>query len=67
MFLKERLIDMKNNAEKYFYQKDFSILEIILLIIAIVSLIVATFVQGGGPIGLLVLLVCIVAFFICYS
>ena len=58
---------MKNNAEKYFYQKDFSILEIILLIIAIVSLIVATFVQGGGPIGLLVLLVCIVAFFICYS
>ncbi len=69
MFLKERIIDMKNknSIEQYFYQKDFSILEIILIIIAIVSLIVATFVQGGGPIGLPVLLVCIVVFFICRS
>ncbi|MBQ7969205.1 MAG: hypothetical protein IJ292_05220 [Clostridia bacterium] len=54
----------KNDAEKYFHQKDFSISEIILLIIAIVSLIVMTFIQGGGPVGLPVLLVCIVAFFI---
>lgn len=57
----------KNSVEQYFYQKDFSILEIILLIIAIVSLIVATFIQGGGPIGLSVLLVCVVAFIICRS
>ena len=57
----------KNNVEQYFYQKDFSILEIILLIIAIVSLIVAIFIQGGGPIGLPVLLVCVAVFFICRS
>ena len=57
----------KNNAEKYFHQKDFSILEIILLIIAIVSVFVATFIQGGGPVGLPILLVCIVAYFILHS
>lgn len=57
----------KNNIEQYFYQKDFSILEIILIIIAVVSLIVATFVQGGGPIGLPILLVCIVVLCICRS
>jgi len=69
MSLKERIIDMKNknNAEKYFHQKDFSILEIILLIIAIVSLIAAIFIQGGGPIGLPVFMVCVAIFFICYS
>ena len=66
MSLKERMIDMKNknNLEKYFHQKDFSILEIILLIIAIVSLIVAIFIQGGGPIGLPVFVVCVAIFFI---
>jgi len=57
----------KNRVEQYFYQKDFSILEIVLLIIAIVSLIVATFIQGGGPIGLPILLICIVVFCICRS
>ncbi|MBQ7336491.1 MAG: hypothetical protein IJW92_08475 [Clostridia bacterium] len=57
----------ENRVEQYFYQKDFSILEIILLIIAIVSLIVTTFIQGGGPIGLSTLLVCVLAFFICRS
>ena len=69
MFLKERVIEMKNKnrVEQYFYQKDFSILEIVLLIIAIVSLIVATFIQGGGPIGLPILLICIVVFCICRS
>ena len=57
----------KNSAEKYFNQKDFSITEIVLIIISVVSLIVATVVQGGGPIGLPVLLVCIVVFCICRS
>lgn len=52
----------KNTVEQYFYQKDFSILEVVLLIIAIISLIVATFVQGGGPIGFPALLICIVVF-----
>jgi hypothetical protein len=52
----------KNIVEKYFNQKDFSIIEIVWIIIAVVSLIVATVVQGGGPIGLPVLLACIVAF-----
>lgn len=57
----------KNSAEKYFYQKNFSILEMILLIIAIISSIVAIFIRGGGPIGLPVLLVCVVGLFICHS
>ena len=57
----------KNNLEKYFHQKDFSVLEIILLILSVVSAIVATFIQGGGPIGLPILLICIVAFCICRS
>ena len=57
---------MKNNnsVEKYFYQKNFSLLEIILIIISVISLIVATFVRGGGPVGLPVLLACVVTFFI---
>ena len=58
---------MKNNAEKYFHQKDLSILEIILLMIAIISLIVATFIQDGGPVGFPILLICIVVFFIHHS
>lgn len=60
---------MKNNnsVEKYFYQKNYSLLEMILIIISVISLIVATFVQGGGPIGLPVLLACVVTFFICRS
>jgi hypothetical protein len=57
----------KNIVEKYFNQKDFSIIEIVWIIIAVVSLIVATVVQGGGPIGLPVLLACIVAFCVCRS
>lgn len=57
----------KNSAEKYFYQKDFSAIEIVLIIIAVLSLVVATVVQGGGPVGLPILLVCIVAFCICRS
>lgn len=42
----------KNIVGKYFHQKDFSIAEIIVLILAVASAIVAIFVQGGGPIGL---------------
>ncbi len=52
----------RNRVEQYFYQKDFSIVEIIVLILAIISLIVATFVQGGGPIGLPAFLICIIVF-----
>ena len=57
----------KNSVKQYFHQKDFSFLDIVLIIIAIVSLIVATFIQGGGPIGLPALLVCVVLFCICRS
>ena len=57
----------QNSVEKYFYQKDLSVIEVVLIIIAVLSLIVATVVQGGGPVGLPVLLVCIVAFCICRS
>ncbi|MBO5968616.1 MAG: hypothetical protein J6S14_08985 [Clostridia bacterium] len=55
----------KNSVERYFYQKDFSLLEIVLIIIAIISIIVATFIEGGGPIGLPALLACVVVFYIC--
>ncbi len=57
----------KNRAEQYFRQKNFSVLEIILLVVAIASGIVATFVRNGGPIGLPVLLVSIIAFCVCRS
>ena len=57
----------KNIVEKYFHQKDFSIAEIIVLILAVASAIVAIFIQGGGPIGLPALLVFICAFSIIHS
>ena len=57
----------KNIVEKYFHQKAFSIAEIIVLILAVASAIVAIFVQGGGPIGLPALLVLICAFSIIHS
>ncbi len=56
----------KNKIKQYFYQKNFSIVEIILIILGIVSLIVS-FIQGGGPIGLPILLICVIAFYICRS
>lgn len=52
----------RNSVERYFNQKEFSILEIVLIIIAFVSLMIATFVQGGGPIGLPALLICMIVF-----
>lgn len=57
----------KNIVGKYFHQKDFSIAEIIVLILAVASAIVAIFIQGGGPIGLPALLVLICAFSIIHS
>ncbi len=57
----------KNEAKQYFYQKNFSIFEIILIIVMVVSSIVSTFIQGGGPIGLPTLLICIGVFCICRS
>ncbi len=69
MFLKGRAFKMKNenSVEKYFSQKDFSVIEVVLIIISIISFVVAAVVQGGGPIGLPVLLICLVAFCICRS
>ena len=57
----------KNSMEQYFHQKNFTVLDIILLIISVASLIIAIFVRGGGPIGLPILLVCVVIFFISRS
>lgn len=57
----------KNRAEQYFHQKEFSVPEIISLILAVVSAIAAIFVQGGGPVGLPILLICICIFCICRS
>lgn len=60
---------MKNNnrVKKYFNQKNFSAVEIIFLAIAIVAGFVATFVWGGGPIGLPVMLIGIIGFTTCRS
>ena len=57
----------KNRTEKYFYQKRFSVLDILFLVTAIISAVVATFVTNGGPIGLPVSLISIAAFGICRS
>ena len=44
---------MKNKiAQKYFAQKKFSVVDFICIAVAIVAAIVATFVWGGGPIGI---------------
>ena len=42
---------MKNNVEKYFSQKSFSVLDLICIVIAVIGAIVGTVVWGGGPIG----------------
>ena len=52
----------KNKVEQYFEQKSFSIIEIILLVVSVICVFVAIFVQGGIPMGLPVLLVCLVVF-----
>ena len=54
-------------AQKYFTQKIFSVTQIILTLIVIVSAIVVTFVYGGGPIGLPFLILGIIGLFICAS
>ena len=41
----------KNNVEKYFSQKSFSVLDLICIVIAVIGAIVGTVVWGGGPIG----------------
>lgn len=44
---------MKNKiAQKYFTQKKFSVVDIVCIAVAVVAAIVATFVWGGGPIGI---------------
>ena len=42
----------KSNTVKYFTQKNWGAAEIACVIIAVISFIVATFVWGGGPIGM---------------
>ena len=50
----------KNSVEQYFNQKDFSVIEIILLIAAVISVFVMIFVRGGIPMGLPIFAVCAV-------
>lgn len=57
----------KNNVEKYFKQKDFSVIEIILIVAALVFLAVAVFVRRGGPIGFPGVLVCAFLFCVFHS
>lgn len=57
----------KNQAEKYFNQKNFSTLEIILLAVTVVAFFAATFIRGGGPVGTPIGLVGIVVLVICRS
>ena len=49
------------NTEKYFLQKPFSVLDIILFVITAVSLFFAWFINGGGPVGLPVFIVSLFA------
>ena len=42
----------QSHIEKYFKQKEFSLIDIICLVIALMALIVSTFVWGGLPIGM---------------
>lgn len=60
---------MKNNnrVEKYFNQKNFSVAEWIFLAVTIVAGFVATFIWGGGPIGMPVMLIGIIGFTTCRS
>ena len=57
----------KNKTVKYFNEKNFSIVKILLIILTVISAFVATFIRGGGPIGLPILLLCIIGFVICNS
>ena len=52
----------KNKAEQYFYQKEFSLVETLALIVAGISLLVMTFVRGGIPMGTPFLLASVVIF-----
>ena len=52
----------KNKVEQYFHQRNYSLMEIILLIVMGISVFIMIFVRGGIPMGTPVLLVCIVAF-----
>lgn len=47
---------MKSTASEYFSQKNWTFLEIICVLIIVVFAIVATFIDGGGPIGFPVLI-----------
>lgn len=54
----------KHIAEKYFVQKNWTVLETICVIVALLFAIVGTFIDGGGPIGLPLAAVALVALII---
>ena len=55
----------KSIVEKYFTQSNWTIAEIISVIVVVLSLIVAIFVRGGGPIGFPLAVVSIIVLIIC--
>lgn len=55
----------KSVAERYFTQSNWTIAEIICVTVAVLSLIAATFVDGGGPIGFPLAIVSIIVLIIC--
>jgi len=57
----------KGISERYFTKKKLSVLEIILIVIAAISFLVAAFVWGGGPFGTAVFAISALAFFFCRS
>lgn len=56
-----------NTVEKYFKQKNWSLVEIICVVIAVIFAIVATFIDGGGPIGLPLVGLSVIILIICRS
>ena len=57
----------KNVADQYFKQNGFSIAEVVLIILIVVSAIAATFIRGGLPIGLPILIISISGFILVRS
>lgn len=51
----------KSIIEKYFKQKSWSLFEILMIIVIVISAVIATFVWGGGPIGFPLLTTAIIA------
>ena len=67
MIMKWIMKNRKNLAEQYFSQKEWSLLETVLLAVLIIAAIVATFVQGGGPVGIPFFMISAVGLIFCRS